>query len=62
MIELAGCSSLPIDSSITTAPVSNISPTTTMAIRFPKEDLPAFSAQQRLYFLPLPQGHGALRP
>jgi hypothetical protein len=36
--------------------------TAAMAKRIDTAILPALFAQQRLYFLPLPQGQGALRP
>jgi len=36
--------------------------TAVIASRIDTDILSALFAQQRLYFLPLPQGHGAFRP
>ena len=43
-------------------PPSRQMATAVIASRIETDILPTLFAQQRLYFLPLPQGQGALRP
>jgi hypothetical protein len=44
------------------APINSIAPIKTNQRRVASESRPCLRAQQCLYFLPLPQGHGSLRP
>jgi hypothetical protein len=44
------------------APINSIAPIKTNQSRVASDRRPCLRAQQCLYFLPLPQGHGSLRP